>query len=41
VGERRALRRIVVDHLGKPPFASAAWERWRAALDDVAARPNT
>ena len=33
--------RIVVDHLGKPPFGGGDWERWRAALADVAARPNT
>ena len=33
--------RVVVDHLGKPPFGSADWERWRATLADVAARPNT
>jgi L-fuconolactonase len=33
--------RIVVDHLGKPPFGGADWERWRGALRDVAARPNT
>ena len=33
--------RIVVDHLGKPPFGGADWERWRATLRDVAAQPNT
>jgi L-fuconolactonase len=33
--------RIVVDHLGKPPFGSPDWERWRATLAAVAARPNT
>ena len=33
--------RIVVDHLGKPPFGGADWERWRATLGEVAARPNT
>ena len=33
--------RIVVDHLGKPPFGDTEWERWRATLRDVAARPNT
>ena len=33
--------RVVVDHLGKPPFGSAGWERWRATLATVAARPNT
>jgi L-fuconolactonase len=32
---------IVVDHLGKPPYGSADWERWRATLGEVAARPNT
>jgi L-fuconolactonase len=33
--------RIVVDHLGKPPFGSADWERWHDTLAGVAARPNT
>jgi L-fuconolactonase len=33
--------RIVVDHLGKPPFGREDWERWRATLAGVAARPNT
>jgi L-fuconolactonase len=33
--------RVVVDHLGKPPFGGAGWERWRATLGTVAARPNT
>lgn len=33
--------RVVVDHLGKPPFGGDDWDRWRAALADVAARPNT
>jgi L-fuconolactonase len=33
--------RIVVDHLGKPPFGSSEWERWRATLAGVAAHPNT
>jgi L-fuconolactonase len=33
--------RIVVDHLGKPPFGGADWERWRATLAGVAAHPNT
>jgi L-fuconolactonase len=32
---------IVVDHLGKPPYGGADWERWQAALRDVAAHPNT
>jgi L-fuconolactonase len=31
----------VVDHLGKPPFGGAGWERWRATLAAVAAHPNT
>jgi L-fuconolactonase len=33
--------RIVVDHLGKPPFGGDGWARWRATLAEVAARPNT
>lgn len=33
--------RIVVDHLGKPPFGSDEWEPWRATLAAVATRPNT
>jgi L-fuconolactonase len=33
--------RIVVDHLGKPPFGGDGWARWRATLAAVAARPNT
>jgi len=33
--------RIVVDHLGKPPFGSTAWETWRETLRKVAAHPNT
>lgn len=33
--------RIVVDHLGKPPFGGGDWEHWRATLEDVAACPNT
>jgi L-fuconolactonase len=33
--------RIVLDHLGKPPFGDAGWARWRATLADVAAHPNT
>jgi L-fucono-1,5-lactonase len=32
---------VVVDHLGKPPFGGTGWERWRATLAAVAARPNT
>jgi L-fuconolactonase len=33
--------RIVVDHLGKPPYATPAWDDWRAALAAVAAEPGT
>jgi L-fuconolactonase len=33
--------RIVVDHLGKPPFGGEDWDRWRATLAQVAAHPNT
>ena len=33
--------RIVIDHLGKPPFGGADWDRWHATLADVAAHPNT
>jgi L-fuconolactonase len=33
--------RIVVDHLGKPPYGGAGWERWRTTLRAVAAHPNT
>jgi len=33
--------RIVVDHLGKPPFGSDEWPRWRAALATVAEHPST
>jgi L-fuconolactonase len=33
--------RVVVDHLGKPPFGGPDWERWRNTISDVAARPNT
>lgn len=33
--------RIVVDHLGKPPYGGAGWDRWQAALRAVAAHPNT
>jgi L-fuconolactonase len=32
---------VVVDHLGKPPFGGADWDRWRRTLGDVAAHPNT
>ena len=33
--------RLVVDHLGKPPFGTEQWPRWRAALAAVAAHPTT
>lgn len=33
--------RIVVDHLGKPPFGGSDWDRWRRALADVATHPGT
>jgi len=33
--------RIVIDHLGKPPYGGADWERWRGTLREVAAHPNT
>jgi L-fucono-1,5-lactonase len=33
--------RVVVDHLGKPPFRGPDWDAWRATLAAVAARPNT
>lgn len=33
--------RIVVDHLGKPPFGGQDWAGWRRALADVAAHPST
>lgn len=33
--------RIVVDHLGKPPFGREDWQAWRGALGAVAAQPNT
>lgn len=33
--------RIVVDHLGKPPFGGPDWAQWRRALADVAAHPGT
>jgi L-fuconolactonase len=33
--------RIVVDHLGKPPYGTPAWADWRAALAAVAAEPGT
>ena len=32
---------IVVDHLGKPPYGRADWDRWRDTLRAVAAHPNT
>jgi L-fuconolactonase len=33
--------RVVVDHLGKPPYGGADWDDWRRTLGEVAARPNT
>lgn len=33
--------RIVVDHLGKPPFGGENWADWRRTLADVAAHPGT
>ncbi|MGZ5329511.1 MAG: amidohydrolase family protein [Actinomycetota bacterium] len=33
--------RIVVDHLGKPPYGGPDWKRWRDTLRKVAAHPNT
>jgi L-fuconolactonase len=33
--------RVVVDHLGKPPFEGDDWAAWRRGLADVAARPAT
>ncbi len=33
--------RIVVDHLGKPPFGGDDWARWHRVLADVAAHPGT
>lgn len=33
--------RVVVDHLGKPPFGRPDWPAWRSALAEVASRPNT
>jgi L-fuconolactonase len=33
--------RIVVDHLGKPPYGGADWQRWRNTLREVAAHANT
>lgn len=32
---------VVIDHLGKPPRGSDDLDRWRAALREVARRPNT
>jgi L-fuconolactonase len=32
--------RVVVDHLGKPPFGRDGWAQWRRVLSEVAARPN-
>lgn len=33
--------RVVVDHLGKPPFGDAGWTAWRGTLAQVARRDNT
>jgi L-fuconolactonase len=33
--------RIVLDHLGKPPYGTPAWSEWRAALAAVAAQQGT
>jgi L-fuconolactonase len=33
--------RVVVDHLGKPPFGGSDWDGWRTTLAEVAAHPNT
>ncbi len=33
--------RIVVNHLGKPPYGGSDWEDWRSTLREVAALPNT
>ena len=33
--------RVVVDHLGKPPFGGGDWDTWRRTLAAVAAHPNT
>jgi L-fucono-1,5-lactonase len=33
--------RIVVDHLGKPPFGGGDWTAWHRVLADVASRPRT
>lgn len=33
--------RLVVDHLGTPPYVSEQWPQWRAALASVAAHPTT
>ena len=33
--------RLVVDHLGKPPYGSEVWPHWRAALAAVAEHPTT
>jgi L-fuconolactonase len=42
-GLARALPelRIVVDHLGKPPYGTPEWAAWRAALAAVAVQPGT
>jgi L-fuconolactonase len=33
--------RIVLDHLGKPPYGTPEWDGWLAALTAVAAQPGT
>lgn len=33
--------RVVVDHLGKPPFGADDWSAWRRTLAHVAAAPGT
>ena len=31
---------LVIDHLAKPPFESASFDRWRTELESAAAHPN-
>ncbi|QVQ50050.1 amidohydrolase family protein [Spiractinospora alimapuensis] len=38
--ERPQLR-LVLDHLGRPPADTGAWEPWASAIAEVAAQPNT
>lgn len=40
LAERHGGLRIVVDHLGKPPIASAGWQPWADLLAAAAAAPN-